>query len=344
VVKRSPLNLRPALRIAPTWNAKALGLVASAYTRLFAADSADEHAREQARRWLAWLVEHRAGSGSALGWGYPFKVQTRFFGYAPNTPNTIATSFVIQALLDGQELLGEESWGEAAAAAGEFLRTELLFEDGGRSYFRYLPAERELVHNANLLACAALARTAGLLGRESLRETVKRALGPSLAAQRPDGSWPYAEGAGHGWVDNFHTGYVLESLAICARSLPELREPLARGVAYWKRELFLEDGTPKYSPKSLYPLDAHSYATAIDTWLAVRDVHRVAVANAERTARLLLDRMLDPAGYVHFQRTRLWTNKVPFVRWTTAPTFRALAGLHLIQGSTGENERGADLD
>ena len=145
-------------------------------------------------------------------------------------------------------------------------------------------------------------------------------------------------------MDNFHTGYVLESLAICARSLPELREPLARGVAYWKRELFLEDGTPKYSPKSLYPLDAHSYATAIDTWLAVRDVHRVAVANAERTARLLLDRMLDPAGYVHFQRTRLWTNKVPFVRWTTAPTFRALAGLHLIQGSTGENERGADLD
>src|SRR5438067_2361972 len=66
-VKRSPINLRPALRIEPTWNAKALALVASAYARLFAADSSDEPAREQTRRWLGWLVEHRMGAASALG-------------------------------------------------------------------------------------------------------------------------------------------------------------------------------------------------------------------------------------------------------------------------------------
>jgi hypothetical protein len=338
-VKLSPLNLRPALRIEPTWNAKALALVASAYARLSAADTGDDRAGGQASRWLTWLVEHPTAAGSALGWGYPFKVQTRFFGYARDTPNTIATSFVIQALLDGHELLGDESFGEAALAACEFLSTGLLLDQDGRTYFRYLPAEDELVHNANLLACAALARTADLLGGDSLRETVEHALRASLAAQRPDGSWPYAEGAGHAWVDNFHTGYVLDSLAICSRSLPDLREPLVRGVEYWERNLFLQDGTPKYSTASLYPLDAHCYATAIDTWLAVRDVPA-----AERTARLLLERMLDPAGYVHFQRTRFWTNKVPFVRWTTAPTFRALAGLQLVKAGTGENGRGAGLD
>ena len=52
----------------------------------------------------------------------------------------------------------------------------------------------------------------------------------SVSAQRPDGSWPYAEGEGHGWVDNFHTGYVLEALAICeprrARSAPGARARL----------------------------------------------------------------------------------------------------------------------
>jgi hypothetical protein len=78
--------------------------------------------------------------------------------------------------------------------------------------------------------------------------------------------------------------------------------------------------------------------------LAVRDVRPGAVTSAERTARLLLGRMLDPAGYVHFQQTRFWTNKIPFVRWTTAPTFRALAGLQLVTGDTGENGRGAGLD
>jgi hypothetical protein len=343
-VKRSPLNLRHALRIEPTWNAKALALVASGYARLWASDSRDERARDQARRWLAWLVEHHAGAGPDLAWGYPFNVQTRFFGYERDTPNTIATSFVIQGLVDGHELLGEESWGEAAVAASEFLTAEMLVQDRAHTYFRYLPGESELVHNANLLACAAVTRTAQVVQGKPAEETIQKALRSSLTAQRRDGSWPYAEGSGGEWVDNFHTGYVLESLAILARSLPHLGEPLARGVAYWERELFLEDGTPKYFPKSAYPLDAHCYATAIDTWLALKDIHPNAVVNAERTARLLLERMLDPAGYVHFQRTRFWTNKVPFVRWSTAPAFRALAGLQLVSGRIRENEPGAGLD
>jgi hypothetical protein len=342
-VKRSPVNLRPLLRIDPSLNAKALALVASAYVRLAAAEPTDGHAQAHARRWLDWLATHRGGNGSTFGWGYPFKVETRFFGYARDTPNAIATSFVIQALLDGHELLGNERYGEIAAAGCDFLTTELLVEDGARAYFRYLPAETELVHNANLLGCAALMRAGALIGRADLREVAQTALQPSLEAQRTDGSWPYAEGANHGWVDNFHTGYVLDSLAVCARSIANLRGPLERGLAYWERELFLPDGTPKYTPSSVYPLDAHCYATAIDTWLAMQDIRSAALDNAERIAALLLDRMLDPAGYVHFQRTRLWKNKVPFVRWTTAPTFRALAGLQLARVRR-ENAAHAGLD
>jgi hypothetical protein len=328
-VKLSPLNLRPVLRVPATWNAKALALVASAYARLAAANAEDEHARAQALRWLAWLLEHHSRTGSGLAWGYPFRVQTRFFGYARKTPNTIATSFVINALLDGHELLADERWGDAAIAATDFLRAEMLVQASGGTYFRYLPGEQELVHNANLLSCSALARTARVTGDDSLLGVVERPLRLSLAAQRPDGSWPYAEGSGHGWVDNFHTGYVLESLAICAREFPDIAEPLARGVAYWERDLFLADGTPKYFPHSVYPLDAHSYATAIDTWLALTDLHPQALDNAERLATLLLDRMLDPSGYVYFQQTRFWLNRVPFVRWTTAPSFKALAGILL---------------
>jgi hypothetical protein len=42
---------------------------------------------------------------------------------------------------------------------------------------------------------------------------------------------------------------------------------------------------------------------------------------------LLVERMLAPSGYVWFQERRLFTSRVPFIRWTTAPAFRALAGL-----------------
>jgi hypothetical protein len=326
-VKLSPLNLRPMLRIQPEWNAKAVALVASAYARVAAADG-DESAAAHAARWLDWLVANRS-ENELMAWGYHFEVQTRVFSYPRGEPNTIATSFVAQALLDGCELLEGDRWREPARRAAAFLATEMLDDGGGAPYFRYLREENALIHNANLLACAVLSRAGRVLADVTFSEITAAALRTTLAAQRDDGSWPYGEAPGQQWVDNFHTGYVLESLAACEGLEVEVREQLERGVAYWQRELFLPDGTPKYFPDRTYPLDAHCYAQAVETWLALEASHPDALINAAAAAQLLIDRLLDRRGHVHFQKRRLWTNKVPFVRWTTAPSFRALAGVML---------------
>jgi polysaccharide biosynthesis protein VpsJ len=324
-VKLSPLNIRPLLGIRPDLNAKAIGLVSSGYVKLAAAG--DATARREADRWLAWLALNHSGDDAGSAWGYHFDVQTRFFFYRRGTPNTIATSFVAQAFLDAVELLGAERWSEPALAASRFLVARMLATGPSGSYFRYLPEESELVHNANVLACAVLARTAAALGEREFAGTARDALATSLVAQREDGSWPYAAGPHGDWVDNFHTGYVLESLARCVDVEPTTRERLERGLDYWERELFMPDGTPMYAPGRVHPLDAHCYATAIDTWLAVAERRPGALEWAERIASLLVERMLDPAGFVYFQQRRLWTSRVPFVRWTTAPSFRALAAL-----------------
>jgi hypothetical protein len=338
-VKLSPINVRPLLTIRPARNAKAIALVASGYARVYAATE-DKSAREQSERWSEWLVGKHSGGESGLAWGYHFDVQTRVFKYPRGTPNTIATTFAAHSLLDGVELLGEERWGSPAREAARYLTSGMLTRSGS-IYFRYLPGEDELVHNANMLACSVLARSARVLDDSSLFEPAAEALATTVAAQHPDGSWPYAAQQGHAWVDNFHTGYVLESLAHCMPLAPEVREPLERGVAFWESRFFLSDGTPKYFPERALPLDAHCYAQAIETWLAVADWHPPALARAERTARLLIDRMLDPSGYVHFQQRRFWKNKVPFIRWSTAPSFRALAGL-LLQ-LQGEKDRPRQL-
>jgi hypothetical protein len=311
-VKHSPLNVRPLLGIRPEWNAKALGLVASGYTRL--AGSGDAAAAAAARRWLDWLAENHSGDETGRAWGYHFDVQTRFFRYARCTPNAIATAFVGQAFLEAGD-------AEVARSAAEFVVSRL--RAGG--YFRYVPGEDELVHNANLLACS-------LVAGAGLAEPAKEALVTSLDAQRPDGSWPYSEGPRGQWVDNFHTAYVLESLASLRELDPRVPEALERGLAYWTRELFLPDGRPKYTPAELYPIDAHCYASAIDTCVATGRLDQ-----ARRLASLLAETMLDRSGHVWFQRGRFWTNRTPFVRWTTAPAFRALAGLLLA-------DRDADLD
>jgi hypothetical protein len=330
-VKLSPVNLRPLLRIAPALNAKAIALVASAYARIWAADG-DERARAEAERWLGWLVENGSPSeGGGLGWGYHFDVQTRFFFYARGTPNTIATSFVAQALLDGCALLNDGRWREPAVRAVNFLESRMLVDEGRRRFFRYVPDDTTLIHNANLLACAVLARAAAVADAVVDRELVARAVEASLAAQRADGSWPYADAPGQGWVDNFHTGYVLESLATCLWLVPDALLQLEPGIDYWHERLFDADGRPRYTPSRARPLDAHCYAQAIDTWLAVAPWRPEAHARADRLARLLVSDLLAPSGFVYFRRGRRWPHPVPFVRWSTAPAFRALSGLARFQ-------------
>jgi len=322
-VMRSPANLRPMLGIRPALNAKALGIVASGYVRL--AVAGDETAGPAAAYWLDHLRQN------APCWGYHFDVQTRFFGYRAGTPNTIATSFVAQAFLDDYEFLGHEQSGETALQTAAFLVDRMLTSTPAGPYFRYLEHEDALVHNANLLACAILARTARCLGVSDLAARAAEATTTTLEAQRNDGSWPYSGGDGRDWVDNFHTGYVLESLAECERLLPDAAERLARGLNYWERELFLADGTPKYYNHRTMPLDAHNYAQAIETWLSMGDRRAGAFERARRTAAMLIADFLTFEGYVRFRRGRRWVNNVAFVRWTTAPAFRALARLVLAE-------------
>ncbi len=330
-VKVAPVNLRPVLGIKPEWNAKAVALVASAYARLAAACN-DDVARRQASALIEQLVDGSTAK-TGLGWGYPFDVQTRFFGYRRGTPNAIATSFAAHALLDAHELIGSNpAWLDSAVRACDFLLESLLFEDDERTFFRYLPQEGELVHNANALASSVLARTAGFAGRTDLDFTARRALRATLAAQLDDGSWPYSES--HAWVDNFHTGYVLESLGLCERIEPAVRPRLERGFDFWERGLFLADGTPKYFVDKLFPVDAHNFAQAIETWLSAVSWRPRALGLAERCARALVEQMLTRDGHIAFQRRRFWANTVPFIRWTTAPAFRALARLELVHSQT----------
>jgi hypothetical protein len=325
LVKRSPVNLRPILGVPKARNAKAIALVGAGYAHLAAAG--DETAIDPARRWLDWVSDHAGPSGA---WSYHFDVHTRFFTYDRRTPNAIATSFALHALEDGAELLEDERWHPAIARGAAFLAST-LYVPGDAPFFRYVPGDTQLIHNANLLAASALWRAARLTGDGALADGVPAAVETSLAAQADDGSWRYAETAHGAWIDNFHTAYVLESLAHLVDAVPDARAAAVRGARFWSDALFLEDGTPRYSTTSTYPLDAHCYASAIDAWTALSGLYPGALGRARLVAARLAASMIASDGHVYFQRRPRWTNRTPFVRWTAAPAFRALAALALAE-------------
>ncbi len=103
-------------------------------------------------------------------------------------------------------------------------------------------------------------------GAHEWKSTALESTATTLAAQRPDGSWPYGEGGGLAWSDNFHTAYNLDGLLLVwiATGDPAVRDGLERGLTHWTRDFFGLSGEPKYYPHRPFPYDIHSAATAVD--------------------------------------------------------------------------------
>lgn len=328
LVKRSPLDLRPALGIEPRVDAASLAHVLSAHSRLgaTAAGSTGERIAAIAGR----LEALRSPACPEPCWGYHFDVETRFFFYPAGGPNTIATAFAGHALLDAHAATGRPELLELAVGAGEFfLRRVGTTTGSGGGFFGYFPGDRTPIHNASALASALLARLAERTGRPDLGEAARLGIGFALHHQRDDGSWPYAEGGVGSWVDNFHTGYVLDALRLSADASrgPEIEAAWRRGLRLYDERLFLADGTPKVKIDSVHPIDGQCAAQAIRTFaLAAADDGRW-LERAWRSYGFAIARLRRGDGAFAFQRHRLWTNRLPHVRWVQAPMLDALSRL-----------------
>jgi hypothetical protein len=327
LVKRSPVNLRPLFGIQPGQSAAALAQIATSYA--LGAIPGEQGPTRLAKTLQALEAERCEGFAEPC-WGYHFDVQTRVFFYPSGSPNTIATAFAGLALLDAHETTGEDRLLELATGAGDFfLRHVPQTEDAEGAFFGYLVDDRTPIHNANALVCALLARLARHTGRGDMRAAAEAGLRWTIDHQRPDGSWPYGERPQLDWVDNFHTGYVLDSLMYSANAGVEVDggAALARGLAYYRHALFLEDGTPKYMPDSVYPIDAQCVAQAIQTMTLAGSREPAHGSFAWTVFDFASRHMQRPDGSYIFQRRQRWANAAPHIRWMAAPMLEALTWL-----------------
>ena len=329
-VKRSPLDLRPVLGIEPKPDAASVAWSVSAMARDgFLGPS---EAEPMLARALELLEALRSPGYEEPCWGYHFDFQSRVFFYGRGEPNTIATAFAGHALLDAHEATGDPRLLDLAAGAGRFfLRFVPLTHAGEGAYFGYLRGDRSPIHNSSLLVASLLARLTALDRDEGgFASSAEQAVHYTAAHQRPDGSWPYGERPNLAWVDNFHTGYVLDALRTCADAgigTDEADAAWRNGLAYYRRELFAADGTPKYYADKVFPIDAQSVAQGIQT-LSIAARHDDSYATAAwEVFRYGARRMLGEDGLPIFQRRRLWTNRAHHVRWVIAPTLLALTHL-----------------
>ena len=325
--KRSPADLRGVLGVEPRRIAKAIGLFASAYALLDAADWPGP-VRQRGRELLDWLVEHRRQSADPRAWGYEFDVQTRWAFYPAGTPNVIVTTFVGNAFLDWYELTGDERLLSVAGDAVRWILETLTVRGGEQLYFSYVPGVRTVIHNANALAAGFLARFGRLSGDQESLAAASDAIYAVVSAQRPDGLWPYGEGPSLEWVDGFHTAYTLGGLLDVWQATGDktLLEVLRSGTRAYADTLF--DGpVARFSDRSLYPIDVHCASSAIDYFTRASVLDPGYGERAWKTAAWAIAELYDPSGRFYYQRTRWYLNKIAYIRWSDAHMMRALARL-----------------
>lgn len=323
ILKRFPFNIRLILGIRKQYNPKGIGLFLWAYAKLYRIEKNSKYL-ENIDFFLELLEELKSKGYSGNCWGYNFDWQSRAFYVPKFMPTIVNSAFIGHALIDTFIFTGNENALEMAIQIKDFILNDLnRKEEHGAICFSYSPLDFSAVHNANLLGASLLIRIYKYINDINLKNIALLSLAHSMKYQRYDGSWYYAESTFQRWIDSFHTGFNLQSILYFLREGygKEHKSSFEKGVEFYKKNFFLDDGCPKYYHNRIYPFDIHSASQAVVFFSLMGNNHRDL---AKKILIWMIDNMQDKKGYFYYQKGRFFTNKIPYIRWAQAWAFHAL--------------------
>jgi hypothetical protein len=329
VGKRLSEGSRRRLGVPAHRNPKGLGLALAAYVRMHGATGQPLY-RLHGERLVEDLLACARGEPGRRGWGYPFPWANRDFRIPAHTPSGVATAFVGHALLDAAEAWDLPHAADAVTEAADFIRHDLQRCRGAADTFAfsYTPADTRVVHNASVLAASLLARSGRSRGDASAIADALRAARFTATAQRSDGSWCYGLGRRNGWVDSFHTSYLLvalQQIGECAGTA-EFEDAIRSGSSYWVRA-FLQGPAVSFHPDRHFPVEQHAVAHAIMALSALRHHLPGALPIADRLGRWSVTEMRVADGPFAYRMTLNGPDRRIFMRWVQCWMLLALAEL-----------------
>jgi hypothetical protein len=272
-------------------------------------------------------LERLSSAGySGAAWGYDFDWEARYGTMPAGTPTIVATGFVTKGLFAAYQTLGIDKAFFLCRSACDFLQKDLVrtSDPDGAFCWSYSPLDRTSVLNATMKGARLCAQVSSITGEQELRDLARRTVTFVARRQRADGAWPYSASDNRSWVDNFHTGYVLECLSDYQRCTGDssFARVTRKGWDYYRGCFFTNEGIPKYYDHRAYPIDATTCAQAILTLCAFDDV-----AAARRVALWTIGRMQRSDGAFIYQIHRWYRIRIPYARWSVAWMLCALARL-----------------
>jgi hypothetical protein len=288
---------------------------------------------DRAGHFLEVLQATRSPGYANYCWGYPFDWVTRNGVLPAHTPFITTTPYVFEALLQVQQLRPTDARKQIMASAVRHAVTDIQDQPypGGGNTCSYMPAGEFKVVNAAAYRATMLATAAKFFGNEEWLKIAAGNVDFVLAAQNADGSWPYAKDGVRDFVDHFHTCFVMKALAKIHRlnGDPRIREALARGVAYYRNNLFGADGMPRpfsRAPRlTVYECELYDCAECINLCLLLRMEFPALNETLATVVAGILEHWVKPDGSFRSRKLKFGWDNVPMHRWAQSQMFRALA-------------------
>jgi len=329
LVKRSPFNLRKLLAVPKGKNPVTLGLCIQAYSYL------SEVYVEEKKNYLKKiddlieeLIELIPEGYSGSCWGYDFDWEARYASIPAYQPTIVATGFIVNSLFECYRLTGNEKAKELIIGTKDFILKDInrTYEDDGSFVFSYSPFDQQKVFNASMKGVRILSFIYHFTKDEELKSTTLKAVDYVIDSQNENGSWFYSKRSTGEWVDNYHTGYILDCLDdfinYCNPTDKKYEVALKKGIDYYKMNFFEKNKIPKFYDNSIYPIDCTSTGQSILTLTRFGEYE-----TANNVASYIIDTMQDEKGYFYFRIFKNYQIKTSFMRWSNAWMFVAFSKL-----------------
>jgi hypothetical protein len=325
-VKRFPLNIRPLLLVPKGLNPVSLGLFIQGYANLITVmPGRKQEFIEKIEQLTDMLNELLPEGYSGACWGYDFDWEARHAKIPAYQPTVVATGIITNGLYQAWKITGLEVLKELVVDASAFVLKDLNRSYSGDTFcFSYSPFDEQRVFNASMKGARLLAQAFALTGDKEYKEQATQAVEYVAGQQRENGSWGYSLAKTGGWVDNYHTGYILDCLDEYVRLCDDstYRPHLEKGFAYYRDHFFEPDGQPAFYSNSLYPADCTAASQSILTLTRFDDIDL-----ARKVAEWTITNMQASDGHFYFRKFKYYTIKTSFMRWSDAWMFAALTYL-----------------
>jgi hypothetical protein len=331
IVNRCPFHVRPLLGVKKSRNPKGIVLFARAYLLLYST-TGDEFFKTESEKLLQWLIDNKAEGSRYSSWGYNFIWQNTIFVQGKNEPNCVVSVFVGEAFVHAYRLLKNEKYLLVARDIANFIIKELpvLFESRNEMAIDYVQEKSDcVVLNINALAGAFLAKVWKQTQEQELLEFAKKVLGFTVNRRTPYNAWYYTHPKGRSPLehDNYHTGGILDALLNYFEETGDNQYMTVywRGLDYYQKHLFEQNGAPRWMNNKKYPFDVHGAAQGIISFAKAARYDKAFLSQAVIIADWTLANLYRSNTHdFAYRRGRFVTWNYSLMRWCNAWMARAL--------------------